>query len=171
MAASNPSPTRRYLAAHFASRDVARVIYGAIIGLALVVALEDHPPSPTQTSAALIGTAFAVALAEMYSEAVASEVRTRSSVTLPLLREFAGDAGAVAFGALFPAVFFVLSAVGAMDLDLAFTLAKWSGLVLIAGYGFVGARLSGSSNRLAVLEALAVAAIGALLIGLKAALH
>jgi hypothetical protein len=33
-----------WLAWHLRSRQVSRVIYGAIIGLALVVALEAHPP-------------------------------------------------------------------------------------------------------------------------------
>jgi hypothetical protein len=36
---------RTRLAAHLGSRQVARVIYGAIIGLALVVALEGYPRS------------------------------------------------------------------------------------------------------------------------------
>src|SRR4051794_13259570 len=36
---------RRAVDAHLGSRDVARVIYGSIIGLALVVALGQHPPS------------------------------------------------------------------------------------------------------------------------------
>jgi len=32
------------------TRQVARVIYGAIIGMALIVVLEDHPPPPAQVA-------------------------------------------------------------------------------------------------------------------------
>ena len=64
---------------HLGSRDVARVIYGAIIGLALVVALEDHPPSPGAAAATVVGTALAVGLAEAYSEIVGAR-RTRRKV-------------------------------------------------------------------------------------------
>jgi hypothetical protein len=55
------------LHAHLGSRQVSRVIYGAIIGLAPVVALQAHPPPPGAVIATLLGTAAAVALAEVYS--------------------------------------------------------------------------------------------------------
>jgi thiamine pyrophosphate-dependent acetolactate synthase large subunit-like protein len=87
------------------------------------------------------------------------------------LLSIAEQAGAVAFGIGFPAVFFVLAAAGAMELATAFTTAKWSGLGLIALYGYGAARLAGKSLPASVLHALAVGLIGVLLIGLKALLH
>ena len=57
----------RFLVSHLRSNQVSRVIYGSIIGLALVVALEGHPPRSAAVIATLIGTAIAVALAELYS--------------------------------------------------------------------------------------------------------
>ena len=162
---------RRAIASHLTSRDVSRVIYGAIIGLALIVALEAHPPTATQTVAAVAGAAIAVGLAEIYSEVIGTEARTRRPVGRGQLREVAEDAGAVVFGAGFPAVFFVLAAAGAIGMSLAFTLSKWTGLGLICTYGFVAGRMSGSGRGAAVLHAAAVGAIGAALIGLKALVH
>ena len=43
----------------------------------------------------------------------------------------------MAFGVAFPSVFFILAAAGAMEQDTAFTVAKWTGLGLIALYGVV----------------------------------
>jgi hypothetical protein len=86
-------------------------------------------------------------------------------------REAEADVAAVAVGAAFPAVFFVLSAAGAFELDTAFALAKWSGLGLIAAYGYAAGRLSGASAGRAMLHALAVAAIGAAVILVKALVH
>ena len=83
---------------HLGSRDVARVIYGAIIGLALVVALEDHPPSPGAVAATVVGTALAVGLAEAYSEIVGAEARTRKKVHGESVRVLAIDAAAVTSG-------------------------------------------------------------------------
>jgi hypothetical protein len=148
---------------HLRSRAVAHVIYGAIIGLAVVVALEDHPPGAWQTAVILLGTALAVGLAEVYSEAVGAEVRTRRRIAFGQVRALAGEALAVAFGAGFPAFFFVAAALSALSVESAFTLARWS--------GFVGARLSGASMRRAVPEALAVGAIGGILIALKGLVH
>jgi hypothetical protein len=162
---------RLWIEAHLGSRDVARVIYGSIVGLALVVALEAHPPGAGATAATLLGTALAVGLAEAYSEFVGIEARTRRSVDRAQVRELLADAASVMFGAGFPALFFVLAAAGAIQLALAFTLAKWTGLGLIGAYGFLAARVSGANLGRALLHAAILGAIGGLLIALKALVH
>jgi hypothetical protein len=168
---AGPARVRRALAVHFESHDVSRVIYGAIIGLALVVALEAHPPTAGQAVASIAGTAIAVGLAEIYSEAIGIEARTRRRVPRRRMRGIALDAGAVVFGAGFPVVFFILAAAGVFDVALAFTLSKWTGLGLIGAYGYVAGRLAGAGVRDALVHAAAVGAIGGALIALKALLH
>ena len=162
---------RRSLEAHLGSGRIARVIYGAIIGLALVVALEAHPPGVLVVAATLAITALAVGLAEIYSGAIGLEASMRRRPGREELSELGGEAAAVVFGIAFPAVFFVLSALGALEADTAFDLAKWSGLGLIVFYGFSAARLAGGTWVGATLSALAVGAIGAFLIVLKSLLH
>jgi len=147
------------------------VIYGAIVGLAVLVALQDHPPGAWETVAILSGTALAVGLADVYSEAVGAEVRTRQRIASGQLRVLGAEALAVAFGAGFPAVFFVAAGLSALSVESAFTLARWCGLGLICVYGFLGARLSGANTGRAVLEAAAVGAIGGFLIALKGLVH
>lgn len=162
---------REIVERHLGSRDVARVLYGAIIGLAVVLALQAHPPSASATAGLIVGTALAVGLAELYSEIVAAEARTRLPVGRPAMTAMAIEAVAVVFGAGFPAVFFVLAAAGAIEVGAAFTLSKWSGLGLICGYGYLAARLSGSGIVRALVHAAAVGVIGGALIALKALLH
>src|SRR5687768_18307138 len=116
---------------HLGSRQVSKVVYGSIIGLALVVALESHPPKPGVMAVWLLGTGIAVGLAEIYSEVVGKETSTRQPVTRGDLRHMAEDAAAVGFGVAFPAVFFVISALGFVDVARALTIAKWTGLGLI----------------------------------------
>jgi hypothetical protein len=103
---------RARLESHLGSRQVARVIYGAIIGLALIVALQGYPRSAGQMIGGLLGTAVAVGLAEFYSEVVGPETGERHRVTRPQMRGMLDEAAAVAFGVAFPAVFFLLAAVG-----------------------------------------------------------
>ena len=162
---------RRSVEAHLGSNNVARVIYGSIIGLALVVALQKHPPAAGVVVATLTGSALAVGLAEAYSELVAADARTHRPADRQRLRHVAGESLAVMFGAGFPAAFFVLAAVGVIAVTTAFALAKWTGLALIFFYGFLGARLSGSSVAGAFAKAAAVGAIGGFLIALKAIVH
>jgi hypothetical protein len=161
----------RWLASHLRSRQVSRVIYGAIIGLALVVALEVHPPEAGAVAATLVGTALAVALAEVYSEVVALETRGRRHARRSELRHLGADVAAVATGIAFPAVYFVLAATGVLEEATAFDLAKWSGLGVIGVYGFAGARASGTSLFGSLFQAAAVALIGGFLIALKAVVH
>jgi hypothetical protein len=156
---------------HLGSNQVARVIYGAIIGLAVVVALEHHPPTAGVMVGTLLGTAVAVGLAELYAEVIGAEVRTRHRVEREHFGEIAIDVGAVVLGVGFPAVFFLLAAVGVMEVESAFTFAKWSGLGLIGFYGFAAARLAGAKLTTALIQATAVALIGAFLIVLKALIH
>lgn len=157
--------------AHLASLQVSRVIYGAIIGMALIVAQKDHPPSAWVVVGSLLGTAAAVGLAELYSGLVGTRTRTREHVEPEHVRELVMDTLAVAFGIAFPALFFILAALGAMEVQTAFTLATWSGLGLIGFYGFAAARLSGAGWAASLLQAAAVGAIGGALIAFKALIH
>ena len=150
---------------------MSRVIYGAIIGLALVVALQDHPPEAGVMVGFIIATAVAVALAELYSDIIGTETRTHARVEPARKRSIAKEAAAVACGIGLPAVYFVLASAGAIEIDTAFTIAKWTGLGLIGLYGYFGGRLSGRSVPASIVHALAVGLIGGFLIAFKALLH
>jgi hypothetical protein len=162
---------RRTIEAHLGSRNVARIIYGAIIALALIEALDDHPPPAGAVAATLLGSALAVGLAEAYSELVAADARTHRPADASRLRSVGEEALAVVFGAGFPAVFFLLAAAGAMAVGTAFAVAQWTELGLIVAYGYLGARLSGSSVGRALVKAAAVGAIGAIVVLIKAVVH
>jgi hypothetical protein len=162
---------RRRVEDHLGSRDVAHVLYGAIVGLALVVALEDHPPAAGTTAVLLMATALAIGLAELYSETISIEARTRRIVARAQLRRLATESVATVLGAAFPALFFVLSVLGALSVDTAFTLSKWSGLGLICGYGFLAARLAGTSIARGLAHAAILGLIAGALIAVKAVLH
>jgi hypothetical protein len=162
---------RASLEQHLGSRQVGRVVYGSIIGLALIVALEQHPPTAAVVDVWLLATAVAVGLAEVYSDVVGFETSARQPVTRPQLASMLEEAGAVGFGVAFPAVFFLLSAMGAFAIGTAFSLAKWTGLGLIGFYGFWAARFAGAPPGRALVKGAVVALIGAGLIVLKALVH
>ena len=162
---------RQAIEAHLGSRHVTRVIYGSIIGLAVIVGLEPHPPKAVVVIVTLGATALAVALAEVYSDIVGTEVRLRARVGRERARAMFTEGAAVAFGVAFPSVFFALAALDVMEIDTAFGWAKWTGLGLIAFYGLCAGRLAGARWPAALLQAGAVALIGVLLIALKALIH
>jgi hypothetical protein len=162
---------RDAIVAHLGSRQVSRILYGSIIGLALVVALEAHPPPAGAVVVTLLATAVAVGVAELFSEVVGTETRTRARVERRQLIDILDEVGAVAIGIAFPSVFFLLAVFGTIDRDAAFTIAKWSGLGLITAYGFAAARLTGGTVLGSLRRAAVVALIAAFLIVIKALLH
>jgi VIT1/CCC1 family predicted Fe2+/Mn2+ transporter len=162
---------RAHLATHLRSGQVSRVVYGSIIGLALVLTLEAHPTTTGVVVGTLLATAVAVALAELYSEVLGARARRSMGGHHEPVRTIVLDCVAVAFGIAFPATFFVVSALGLMEQDMAFALAKWTGLGLIGGYGYVAARLTGTGPGGALVRAAGVAVIAAVLIAFKALLH
>src|SRR4051794_39230097 len=119
---------RASIESHLGSRDVSRVLYGTIVGLALVLALEGDAHDPGQTAGFILATAVVIGLAELFSEAISLEARTRTRLGRAHLGPLARDAVAVVVGAGFPALFFVLAALGVMTEQTAFRLAKWSGV-------------------------------------------
>jgi hypothetical protein len=121
--------------------------------------------------ASLLGTAVAVALAELYSELIGFETSRHRKPRVTELRPLGADIAAVAFGIAFPAVFFLLAAIDTLAAGTAFTIAKWTGVGLIGVYGYAGARLSGAGVARSLLQAVAVALIGAALILLKSLVH
>src|SRR4051812_26676489 len=147
-AAARPRPAlrarvRRSVEAHLGSPDVAHIIYGAIIGLALVEALAKHPPPPAVVAATLFGTAIAVGLAEAYSELVAADARTHRPADRRRLRHVARESSAVVFGAGFPAAFFVLAAARVIPPAAALPPPEWARRRVIVGLRVLGARASG----------------------------
>jgi Na+/proline symporter len=165
------SDLRASIESHLGSEDVSRVLYGTIVGLALVLALEAGVHEPGETAGLILATAVAIGLADLFSDAIATEARTRTRVTRAHLRRHARAAAAVVIGAGFPAVFFVLAALGAMTQHTAFTLAKWSGLALVCGYAFLAARMAGAHWTHATRHAVVAGALGVALIEVKALLH
>jgi hypothetical protein len=162
---------RAALEAHLGSRQIARIVYGSIIGLTLVVGVGDHPPDAGVMAAWLLLTGVAVALAEIYSEVVGAETAERHRVTRHQLAHMVDSASAVGLGVSFPAVFFLLAVVQLIEPSTAYQIAKWSGLGLIGFYGYWAARFSGAPVGAALLRAALVAAIGAVVIAFKAVLH
>jgi hypothetical protein len=162
---------RASLEAHLGSRQVAKVVYGSIIGLALLLAVSGHPPSSAGMVALLLGTAVAVGLAETYSEVVGIETSERHKVTRAQWAHLLEEAAAVTFGAGFPVVFFVLSALHVLEEHTAFTVAKWTGLGLIGFYGFWASRFSGAATHHALLRGTLITLVGVGLIVLKSLVH
>lgn len=148
---------------------VAKIIYGSIIILVVLLAMEDHPPSISGVIGTVLFTGLGVALAELYSDFIGTRIRERRKLTWAERSEMTRNIGAVLIGALLPLPFFILAWLGFMGLGLAFVFAKWILIGTLLFYGYVASRLSGHGNLLSFVFAVAASSIGLLVVLLKSA--
>ncbi len=149
---------------------VAKIIYGTIIVLVVIVTLEDHPPAPRVAIASVLGASIAVALAEFYSELIGKRIHEKRRLSRMEIREITTAVSAVLVGALLPLPILILAGLDVFSVDLALRLDKWLLIGLLIFYGYAAAAVSGSGRLWATFMALLAGSIGAVVVLIKAAL-
>jgi hypothetical protein len=147
------------------------VISGSIIGLAIVLAAEDHPPPPAAVVGELVLTALAFGLSDAFGEMIGTQTRARRHLNRSDWARIAEEAGAFAIGAVFPAIFFLLATAEVITIHTAFVDAKWSEVILMGLYGWFAGRLAGHRVLFAFGDMVVVVAVAVALVELKTLLH
>jgi hypothetical protein len=163
--------TERWLEAHLGTTEVSHVLYGTIVGLALVLALQNDGYPSSEIIGFLVATAITISAAGVFSEAISMQARERHTLTRRDRRVLGRETIAEVVSCSFPAVFFVLAQLGVFSEAAAFQIAKWSGVALVCFYAFLADRLAGHTLPHAARYAASAAVIGTALIELKAAAH
>lgn len=148
---------------------VSKIIYGTIIILVVILAMEDHPPSHLGTVVTILFTGVGVALAELYSDVIGTKINKKSSLTWEERKEITRNVSSVMIGALLPLPLIILAWLGLMNLEFAIFLDKWLLVTVLLFYGFVAAKLSGYSNIWSLASAFAVCTVGILVVMVKSA--
>jgi len=148
---------------------VSKIVYGTIIILVVILAMEDHPPSPAGTVVTLLFSGLGVALAELYSDFIGTKINKKSALSWEERKQITRNVSAVMIGALLPLPLVILAWMGFLDLKLAILLDKWLLVMVLLFYGFVAAKLSGYNNVLSLVSAFAVCTTGVLVVLVKSA--
>lgn len=146
----------------------AHTIYGSIIVLAVLVAEEGTAVSPGEAIASALAAALVTALAEIYANYVGATMRARRHLT-SRERLLIGRTVAVGFAiAIVPVAFLIPAATGTIDPETALEVAIWTGVGIVGVHAAIASRLAGSSVARSALLGLGFAALGTLLVALKA---
>lgn len=146
---------------------VAKTIYGTIIILVVVVAMEDHPPTIAGAIATVIMTGLGVAVAEWYSDFIGKTIDEHHMLTPIERRKIFKDVSAVMTGAWFPLPFLILALLGIISIDLAIDLAKWAMVGVLLFYGYVASRLIGHNHVRSFAFAVGASFIGIMIVLFK----
>ena len=150
---------------------VEKAIYGLVTVLAVLVAMEEHPPSAWRGAATLFGTTLAVALVETYAATIAA--------TLSRRRALAGEEQGVIWrsvmpvvtGAQAPTIVLLLSALGLFPVGRAITIAQIVVALLRFGYGLRVGQILHQHRLQQLISGLALVAIAGLLVTIKVLFH
>jgi VIT1/CCC1 family predicted Fe2+/Mn2+ transporter len=143
-------------------------VYGSVIVLAVIVALDGTAARTREVIASVIAAAIATVVAETYADYLAETISVGRRPTRRENAEALRNAWAGLLAAILPVVFFVLTGLGLMALDTAFRAAIWTGVAVVGFYAVVANRVSGLSIARSVAAGTAFTALGALLVLVKA---
>lgn len=156
---------------HSEGHYAARSVYGAILVLALLLALQQHPPGPWNAAVLVGGTLLAVLAAETYADILGMEVDQGRPATREERQAKWRELGVVMVAAEGPVLVFVLAGLGVLDEDLAFRLAVWITIGVLFTEGFLARWLAGRSLLASLTSACVVGGIGVGLAVLKHLAH
>jgi hypothetical protein len=146
-------------------------VYGSVIVLAVIVALDETSVSATEALASTLGAAIATLLAELYADYLGDMIREGRAPARGERTVETRDAALGMLAAVLPAVLFVLATLDVVGLGAAFDAAVWTGVGVVGFYAFVANRLAGASVARSIAAGIAFAALGAILVVVKTLAH
>jgi hemolysin III len=158
---------RQFFDQPFASK----AIYSLITVMALLLVMEDHPPTALQGAITLFGATLAIALAEVYAETIAETIAHHRRLGIEELRHIRQIISPVLLGAQAPTLILVASAFGLFSVETAIEISKWIILLLLFGCGFRVAQILHESRFQQIVSGLIIVAIGSLIIIIKTIFH
>ena len=168
-------PLRRYSGAvlwswlrhHLTAGHAGNVVYGSIVVLALVLVLSHEGASAGTAIVSIVGAVLVVAVAEAYAEFLQEMIQLHRPLRGRDRRQILAGIAVHGIAALAPIVFFVLAALDAMELETAYTVAKWFGVAVLGLYAYGAYRAAGVGVGRSLLAGALLTGIGLLLVALK----
>lgn len=153
-------------------------IYGTIVAMGVIAAAAGGDKPTRIVLADTVATLLVFWLAHVYVDVLASNVRAagprRPSGPRVLARQFATamvrGLSMIAAPAL-SLLFLLVSVLGLLEEGLAVTLALWSGVAQLVGWGIALVRKSGQSWPVALQKGAFTGVLGLVIAGLEALLH
>jgi hypothetical protein len=158
----------RWVRHHVTAGHAGNVVYGSIVVFALVLVLSHEHASAVTAIVSIVGAVFVVAVAEAYAEFLQEMIQLHRPLRGRERRQIFAGIAVHGIAALAPIVFFVLAALDWMELDTAYTTAKWFGVAVLGVYAFGAYRAAGVSVGRSALAGAVMTGIGLLLVALKA---
>jgi hypothetical protein len=145
---------------HSQGHYAARSVYGAILVLALLLALQQHPTGPFHAALLVAGTILAVLAAEAYADLLGLEIDRGGPPTREQRRDKIRELAVVTGAAEGPVLVLVLAGFGVIGEARAFRLAVGITIALLFLAGFLARWLAGRSLWASLQSSLVAGGLG-----------
>ena len=139
-------------------------IYGTLTVMAVIVAMEDHPPPALRAAAQMFGVTLAIAIAKAYAEIIAGTLHRGRRLIAEEWREILRRVSPVLFGSQGPTVVMLLSAFGLFSVETAIDVSKALILVLLFVYGLRVAQLLHTNRLIQIASGLVIMSAGGVVV-------
>jgi hypothetical protein len=146
------------------------IITGTVVSAAAIAASAGHLTEDSRLILAILGSAFIYWLAHVHARTLGESVSHRSH-PLEALREALAETWPILVAALVPVGILLIAEVVGADIRTAAWTAVIASTVLLTVYSFLAGRRGGLGLGGSILSACVGAAIGILIIVMKAGLH
>lgn len=158
-------------AGRLARGNPAGLLYGAIITGAVMSATASHVESAARVIASCVFVVVVYWLADVYVRVFADQFQHGRSPLLRRLRAAARHEGRVLLGGVPALVVAAVATLLGAELSLAVDLALWLTVAELGAVAYLAARFVGDGRRTALVESLAAALLGVLMVLAKSLLH
>lgn len=157
----------RWLRHHVTEGHAGNVVYGSIVVLALVLVLDHEHASARTAIVSIAGAVIVVAVAEAYAEVLQVMITGHRELRASDRVDIAAGIAVHGVAAIMPIVFFVLAAFDVMELETAYTTARWFGVAVLGLYAFGAYRAAGMTVARSLVAGGVLTLIGIVLVALK----
>jgi hypothetical protein len=138
-------------------------IYGSLTVMAVVIAMEDHPPPSLSAAARLFGVTVAIAAAKAYAELIADTLTRGRKLNAEEGRGLLHKVSPILFGAQAPTVVFLMSAFGWFSVETAIQVSRLLVLMLLFVYGLRVGQVLHKTRFVQIASGLAIMSAGAVI--------
>ena len=146
-------------------------IYGSLTVMAVIAAMENHPPTALSAAAQLFGVTVAIAVAKAYAEIIADTLQRGRRLDAGEWREILRKVAPVLFGAQAPTLVFLMSASGLFSVETAIQVSKFLVLLLLFVYGLRVAQVLHQKRLVQILSGLMIMSAGIVVVAINYLFH
>ncbi|SRR5690606_5865262 len=127
----------------FFKRGISKILYSTILILSVMEGFENYPANSFVIIAIIVSTALSIIIMESFAHTLEHDIENKRLSSNKQIIGIIRNQLPVFAAIVYPCIFFLMSAIGIISIEIAFDISEYSLCALLFFYGFNASRLSG----------------------------